>query len=68
MAQSNREYKVLSSKKLTQSFKKLSDTNSWESMFLTKRELEDLLLSSLDKLNHNSNPLTITITMKSKND
>lgn len=58
--------RILSSKRLTKSFKKLENTNTWESIVFDMKEAQEVISAALRKLTENSEPLTITITMIEK--
>jgi hypothetical protein len=56
---------LLSSKKLSKSFKQIKDANIWESMSFPIEEAQEIIKAALSKLSNNSEPLTITITVVS---
>jgi hypothetical protein len=56
------EYRVLSSKKLTKSFKAVEDGSVYESINLSADEVKQLIASAIQKLSKDT-PLTITISI-----
>jgi len=54
---------ILSSKRLTQSFKQVDDRNVWQSLGLTKDEATATVKRAINKMDENSPPLTITVTV-----
>jgi len=55
--------KVLSSKRLTKSFKENKSGNIWESIGLSQDEAERIIAHAIQKLTPDSEPLTVTITV-----
>lgn len=58
-----RNITILASKRLTQSFQKVPYRNTWQSLSLTKEEAQRTLRVALRKMDKNSKPLTITVTV-----
>ena len=54
--------RILSSKRLSKSFTKLEDLNTWESIPFELDEAEEIVAAAVRKITANSEPLTITIT------
>lgn len=56
---------ILSSKRLTKSFKRVGNHRAWESIGLTEFEAHKIIKGAIKKMNKNSDPLTITVTVNS---
>jgi hypothetical protein len=55
------KFEILSSKRLTKSFTQVDDFLVWRSISLSLSQAKEIVLHALDKLNEDSEPLTITI-------
>lgn len=54
--------RILASKRLTKSFKKVDNLNVWESILFDMDEAQVMVAAALSKITAHSEPLTITIT------
>lgn len=56
-------FKILSSKKLTDSFREVKGHDVWESISLSQKEAAEIVSRAISKLKPTNEPLTITITI-----
>lgn len=55
---------ILSSKRLTKSFHQIEGHEIWQSISLTLEEAKGVIVNALSKISNDSEPLTITISIK----
>jgi len=60
--------RILCSKRLSKSFKKIESLDTWESIVFEIDEAQEIVTAALRKLTEHSEPLTITITTIEKNE